>query len=69
MIGEPVPLAPWFAMLEREGRPLFSCDRATRLGEVQELADDAMRRVGEIIPVTAVPLVCSAIQTFDAEFI
>jgi glycerol-3-phosphate O-acyltransferase len=28
-----------------------------------------MRRVGEIIPVTPVPLVCAVIQTFDAEFI
>ena len=26
-------------------------------------------RSGEIIPVTSVPLVCAAVQTFDAEFI
>jgi len=28
-----------------------------------------MARVGEIIPVTPVPLACAAIQTFDADFI
>ena len=69
VIGEPVPLAPWFHGLEQEGRGLFALPRAERLGEVQRLADDAMRRVGEIIPVTPVPLVCAAIQTLDADFI
>jgi glycerol-3-phosphate O-acyltransferase len=69
VIGEPVPLAPWFRGLERRGRGLFTLERAERLGEVQRLADDAMRRIGEIIPVTSVPLVCAALQTFDAEFV
>ncbi|HLA88955.1 MAG TPA: 1-acyl-sn-glycerol-3-phosphate acyltransferase [Gemmatimonadaceae bacterium] len=69
VIGEPVALAPWFARLERAGRGLFTLERHERLGEVQRLVDDVMRRVGEIMPVTPVPLVCAAIQTFDAEFI
>ena len=69
VIGEPVPLEPWFAGLERDGRGLFTLPRADRLGVIQALADDAMRRVGEIIPVTPVPLVCASIQTFDADFI
>jgi glycerol-3-phosphate O-acyltransferase len=69
VIGEPVPLEPWFAGLEREGRGLFTLPRAERLGAIQSLADDSMRRVGEIIPVTPVPLVCAAIQTIDADFI
>jgi glycerol-3-phosphate O-acyltransferase len=69
VIGEPVPLAPWFHGLERGGHGLFTLARAERLGEVQKLADDAMRRVGEIIPVTPVPLVCAAIQTLEADFI
>ena len=69
VIGEPVALAPWFREREREGGGLFALERGDRLREVQKLADDAMRRVGEIIPVTSVPLVCAAVQTFDAEFI
>ncbi len=69
VIGEPVALEPWFAGLEREGRGLFTLPRPERLGVIQSLADDAMRRVGEIIPVTPVPLTCAAIQTFDADFI
>jgi len=28
-----------------------------------------MRRVGEIIPVTPVPLLCAALQTLDADFV
>ena len=47
----------------------FSLDRAERLGRVQELTDAAMRQVGEIVPVTPVPLVCAAVQTLDADFI
>jgi hypothetical protein len=48
------------------GAPL---PRAERLGVIQALADDAMRRVGDIIPVTPVPLACASIQTFDAHFV
>ncbi len=69
VIGEPVPLAPWFREQHGEGGSLFSLSRAERLGRVQSLTDDAMRRVGEIMPVTPVPLVCASIQTFDADFI
>jgi glycerol-3-phosphate O-acyltransferase len=36
---------------------------------VQEFTDDLMRRVGDLVPVTAVPLVCAALQTFDTEVI
>jgi glycerol-3-phosphate O-acyltransferase len=67
--GEPTALAPWFESLEREGKGLFTLPRAERLGRVQELADEAMRRIGRIMPVTPVPLVCAAIQTIDADFI
>jgi glycerol-3-phosphate O-acyltransferase len=69
VIGEPVALEPWFSTLECEGRGLFTLPRGERLAAVQVLADEAMRRIGKIIPVTAVPLVCAAIQTFDADFI
>ena len=68
-IGEPVPLAPWFAEQEQGGRTLFDLPRAERLARVQQLADAMMSRIGEIIPVTPVSLACAAIQSFDEEFI
>lgn len=64
VIGEPVPVAPWLAEV-----PLFELPRAERLAAVQKFCDGMMRRIGEIIPVTAVPLVCAALQTFDAEYV
>ncbi len=69
VVGEPIALAPWFNSLEKSGRGLFAMSRTDRLGVIQALTDDVMERVGEIIPVTPVPLVCAAIQTFDADFI
>jgi len=69
IVGEPVPVAPWLADVAREGRPLFERERHERLEEVQRFTDAMMARIGEIIPVTAVPLTCAALQTFDAEYI
>jgi glycerol-3-phosphate O-acyltransferase len=69
VIGEPVPLAPWLAAVAAEGTPLFDRPRPERLAAVQRFCDGMMARIGAIIPVTAVPLVCAALQTFDAELI
>lgn len=69
VIGEPVSLAPWFKSLDERGKRLFELPREERLAEVQALADDAMRRIGELVPIPAVPLVCAAIQTLDAHYI
>lgn len=69
VIGAPVPVAPWFAEVAARGTPLFDLPREDRLAEVQKLADDAMRRIGEILPVPAVPLVCAAIQTLNADYL
>ena len=69
VIGEPVSLAPWFASRDSKGRSLFDLERHERLAEVQGIADDAMRRIGELMPVPAVPLVCAAIQSLDADYI
>ncbi len=65
MVGAPVPLAHWF----REHPDLFSLDRHDRLAQVQALCDDILARVGGLVPVTPVPLVCAAIQSFDSDFI
>lgn len=69
VIGEPVSIAPWFGEVAARGTPLFDLPREQRLGEVQKLADDAMRRIGDLTPVTAVPLVCAAIQSLDADYV
>jgi glycerol-3-phosphate O-acyltransferase len=65
VVGAPMPLGPWFAA----HADLFQLEKAERLGRVQSLSDALLVRVGELIPVTPVPLVCAAIQSFDAEFI
>ena len=63
MIGAPVPLAPWYA-----NQPdLFTIPRAERLALVAELTDRIMERIGALIPVTPVPLVCAAIQSIGGE--
>lgn len=69
VIGEPVPLSPWFAELKARGRNIFALERHERLAEVQGIADDAMRRIGELMPVPAVPLICAAIQSLDADYV
>jgi glycerol-3-phosphate O-acyltransferase len=65
VVGAPVPLGPWFA----EQRDLFTLAKPERLARVQSLCDELLGRVGALIPVTPVPLVCAAIQSFDGEFI
>jgi glycerol-3-phosphate O-acyltransferase len=65
VVGAPIPLGPWYA----SQRDLFTLDRPDRLARVQSLCDELLQRVGTLIPVTSVPLVCAAIQSFDGEFI
>jgi glycerol-3-phosphate O-acyltransferase len=65
VVGAPIPLAPWFA----EQRDLFTLEKPERLARVQTLCDGLLERVGALIPVTPVPLVCAAIQSFEGEFI
>ena len=65
MIGAPVPLAPWYANQPE----LFTLPRAERLALVSELTDRIMERIGALIPVTPVPLVCAAIQSLGGELI
>jgi glycerol-3-phosphate O-acyltransferase len=65
VVGAPIALGPWFV---RE-TDLFTLDKPERLARVQRLCDELLARVGQLIPVTAVPLVCAAIQSFDSDFI
>ena len=65
VVGAPIPLEEWFA----SQRDLFSLEKPERLARVQSLCDGLLERVGALIPVTPVPLVCAAIQSFDGDFI
>ena len=65
VVGAPVPLASWYATHPY----LFDIDRPARLALVQQLCDEMLARVGQLIPVTPVPLVCAAIQSFPSDFI
>ncbi|HET8896730.1 MAG TPA: hypothetical protein VFN04_05625, partial [Protaetiibacter sp.] len=65
VVGAPIPLGPWFA----SQRDLFTLEKPERLARVQSLCDGLLERVGSLIPVTPVPLVCAAIQSFGGDFI
>jgi glycerol-3-phosphate O-acyltransferase len=64
-VGAPIPLASWF---EHE-HDLFDVPRTERLGRVQALCDRIMDRIGQLVPVTPVPLACAAIESIDREYI
>ena len=65
VVGAPIPLASWYA----DHADLFTLDKPERLGQVQALCDRLLEHVGRLIPVTPVPLVCAALQSFESEFI
>jgi glycerol-3-phosphate O-acyltransferase len=65
VVGAPIPLAPWFA----RQTDLFVVEKAERLARVQQLCDQLLAQVGQLIPVTPVPLVCAALQSFESDFV
>jgi glycerol-3-phosphate O-acyltransferase len=65
VVGTPMSLEPWFA----RNADVYDIPKTERLARVQRLSDDAMERIGRLIPVTPVPLACAAIQSFDRDFI
>jgi glycerol-3-phosphate O-acyltransferase len=65
IVGAPFSLVDWFA----RNADLFALPKAERLARVQSLCDGVMSRIGDLVPVTPVPLVCAAIQSFDRDFI
>jgi glycerol-3-phosphate O-acyltransferase len=65
VVGAPKPLAPWFTANE----DLFTISKAERLSRVQALSDGVMSRIGQLIPVTPVPLACAAIQSLEGDFL
>jgi glycerol-3-phosphate O-acyltransferase len=63
MIGAPHSLGGWFAA----NHDLFDIPRHERLARVQTLTDGVMDRIGGLIPVTPVPLICAAIQSLGGD--
>jgi glycerol-3-phosphate O-acyltransferase len=62
-IGAPIGLASWY-----ESQPdLYELPRHERLARVQSLTDGIMDRIGQLIPVTPVPLVCAAVQSLGGD--
>ena len=64
-IGEPVSVDAWLEENEATGVNVLSLPRAERLPRVQAFCDEMLAKIGEIVPVTPVPLACAALQTFD----
>ena len=65
VVGAPIPLAAWYA----DNRDLFDLPKPERLARVQSLSDEVMSRIGQLIPVTPVPLACAAIQSLEGDFL
>jgi glycerol-3-phosphate O-acyltransferase len=64
-IGRPIPLEPWFA----RNPDVFELAKPERRARVQSPCDEVMSRIGELVPVTPVPLACAAIQSMDRDFL
>jgi glycerol-3-phosphate O-acyltransferase len=60
--GTPQSLRGWLATAPPG---LLEWPRERRLPELQRLADEMLRRIGAIIPVTPVPLVAAALLSFE----
>ena len=58
--GTPISMRDW--VRERPG--VLEQPKEDRLPQMQELADDVMARIGDILPVTPVPLVAAALLSF-----
>ncbi len=61
--GDPVPVSEF---LKRHG-DFFKLNRNDRLGLVKELADELLRKIGDVVPVTPVCLVAKAIMMVNRE--
>ena len=68
-IGVPISVSRWLDALAREGVDLFVLERGARLHHVQAFCDDVMQRIGTLVPVTPVPLVCAALQSIEGDYV
>ena len=64
--GTPLSLRHWLAAAQPQ---LLELAKAARLAGLQQLAEELMRRIGAIIPVTPVPLAAAALLSFERSVI
>lgn len=69
IIGDPLPLGPWIDAQDRDAGGLFAIERGERLARMQSLSDMVLEKIAALTPVTAVPLACAALQSFDGDFV
>ena len=63
--GAPVSLRAWLG-----GRPgVLGLPKEERLPEIQQLATEVMERLGQLMPVTPVPLVAAAVLSFGRSLV
>ncbi len=65
-LGTPVSVRAWLAT-QPEG--LLQMPKDQRLPHVQQLADLALERIGQVIPVTPVPLCAAALLSFNTSVV
>ncbi|HEV8320615.1 MAG TPA: hypothetical protein VG389_03305, partial [Myxococcota bacterium] len=66
-LGEPLSVRAWLAARRAAGEDVLALPPAQRKARVAELADELMRRIGAVVPVTPVPLVAEALLRERAE--
>lgn len=64
--GSPLSVRRWLAEAET---PVVELPREERLPQIQRLADEVLERVGDIIPVTPVPLVSAALLSLPGHVV
>jgi glycerol-3-phosphate O-acyltransferase len=64
--GTPISVRGWLA---DQDQPVLALPRYERLARVQRLADFAMARIGDVIPVTPVPLAAAALLSFGGSVV
>jgi glycerol-3-phosphate O-acyltransferase len=64
--GTPISIRDW---LRTKPEGVLALPKAERLPHVQQLAEFALRRIGEVVPVTPVPLAAAALLSFGGSVV
>jgi glycerol-3-phosphate O-acyltransferase len=64
--GTPISVRDW---LRTQPEGVLALPKAQRLPHVQQLAEFALRRIGDVIPVTPVPLAAAALLSFGGSVV
>jgi glycerol-3-phosphate O-acyltransferase len=64
--GTPISVRGWLA---EQPAGILALPKEERLPHIQQLAEQALERIGAVIPVTSVPLACAALLSFGASVV